>query len=337
MSASPITANNSEVSGNEDTVIALLLEGAATDSHFAITGFQVTQLPTNGTLYLDSALSILVAADSVLPSTTGSLLLYFRPSQDFNGAVDFKYVSTGAFASAGPGNADAYYLTLDGLDGGVRVAGHEGSFAVEDFSFDIEQIIDSTTGTGSGKGKAEPSPLIVDLVPGSSLTELLKNGASGKHFTGLSLEGVIVNEEGERTVYDLRLAEVLVTKVTDTSGVDHAEFSFTTISITTTGMNDDGTLAQPRTFFWNVDTTEIGDDPFGGAVAGPLTSAGPGNADAYYLTLDGVDGGVRAAGHDGSFAVADFSFDIEQLIDSTSGGGSGKGKAEPSPLIVDLV
>ena len=57
VSASSIIAKNSTVSRNEDTVIALLLEGAATDSHFAVTGFQVTQLPTNGTLYLDFSLS----------------------------------------------------------------------------------------------------------------------------------------------------------------------------------------------------------------------------------------------------------------------------------------
>jgi hypothetical protein len=135
VAANSITAKNSAVSGDEDTVIAVLLEGAATDSHFAVTGFQVTQLPTNGTLYLDAALTIPVAVGSVLPSATGSLPLYFRPSQDFNGAVDFKYVSTGTFASAAPGNADAYYLTINGVDGGVRAEGHDGSFAVAGFTF----------------------------------------------------------------------------------------------------------------------------------------------------------------------------------------------------------
>ena len=221
------------------------------------------------------------------------------------------------------------------MDGGVRADGHDGSFAVKDFSFDIEQLIGSIGG-GSGTGKAEPSPLIIDLVPGSSLTELLKNGASGTHFSRLRLEGVLVDEQGERTVYDLRLAEAFVTKVTDTNGVDHAEFTFRAISITTTGLNEDGSAAQPHTFSWNVATTEIGSAPLAAAVAGPLTSAGPGNADAYYLTIDGVDGGVRADGHDGSFAVKDFSFDIEQIMDGI-GGGSGQGHAEPSPLIIDLV
>ena len=110
--------------------------------------------------------------------------------------------------------------------------------------------------------------MIIDLVPGSSLTELLKNRASGTHFSRLRLEGVLVDEQGERTVYDLRLAEAFVTKVTDTNGVDHAEFTFRAISITTTGLNEDGSAAQPHTFSWNVATTEIGSAPLAAAVAG---------------------------------------------------------------------
>jgi type VI protein secretion system component Hcp len=286
VSASSITAKNSAVSGDEDTVIALLLEGAATDSHFAVTGFQVTQLPTNGTLYLDSALTIPVAVGSVLPSATGSLPLYFRPSQDFNGAVDFKYVSTGTFASAGPGNADAYYLTIDGVDGGVRAEGHDGSFAVAGFTFDVEQLFDGTSGGGSGQGKAEPGPLVVDLVPGSSLTELLKNGASGKHFTLLRLEGVSVDSDGERTVYDLRLSQVFVTKVTDTNGVDHAEFSYGAISLTTTGQNEDGSAAPPHTFSWNVVSTEIGTGQLDAAVSGVIGTHLPVTSDEASVAID---------------------------------------------------
>jgi type VI protein secretion system component Hcp len=212
---------------------------------------------------------------------TGSLPLYFRPSEDFNGAVDFKYVSTGTLTSTAPGNADAYYLTIDGLDGGVRADHHDGSFAVKDFTFDIEHI---DSGGGSGSGQTRLGPLIIELVPGSSLTELFKADASGQHFALLRLEGVIVNAQGERTVYDLRLAQAVVTKVTDTNGVDHAEFSYGAISITTTGQDEDGSAAQPRTFSLNVATSEIGADPLDAAVSG-ATGADPVTSDEATVAI----------------------------------------------------
>ena len=49
--------------------------------------------------------------------------------------------------------------------------------------------------------------------------------------------------------------------------------------------------------------------------------------DSYILTVDGLDGGVTAAGTVGAFQVADFKMDLSAFTD-TSG---------PAPLVIDLL
>jgi Ca2+-binding RTX toxin-like protein len=70
-------------SGDEDAAyIPVVLEG--TDIDGTVLSFSLSSLPTNGALYLDAALTILVTAGTDLAATGNNLTLYFKPSADFN-------------------------------------------------------------------------------------------------------------------------------------------------------------------------------------------------------------------------------------------------------------
>ena len=54
----------------------------------------------------------------------------------------------------------------------------------------------------------------------------------------------------------------------------------------------------------------------------------------YLLKIDGVKGDSTINGYEGFFSVDEFTF--EELTNLVSGGGSGAGKAQFDPLVVDL-
>ena len=69
--------------GDEDAAyIPVVLQG--TDIDGTVASFSLSSLPTNGALYLDAALTILVTAGTDLAATGNNLTLYFKPAADFN-------------------------------------------------------------------------------------------------------------------------------------------------------------------------------------------------------------------------------------------------------------
>jgi type VI protein secretion system component Hcp len=56
----------------------------------------------------------------------------------------------------------------------------------------------------------------------------------------------------------------------------------------------------------------------------------------YYLTIDGIDGGSQAEGHEGAFEISGYDFDVSSLITAIAGGGAAQGKTDFSPLTVNL-
>ena len=77
-------------SGNEDTPIPVILSGRDSDGN--VTAFQITQLPTDGTLFLDAARTQPASAGTDIAVTgNGVLQLFFEPSVDFNGPAEFMF------------------------------------------------------------------------------------------------------------------------------------------------------------------------------------------------------------------------------------------------------
>jgi len=333
---STIFGVSSSASGLEDSSLIVVQLAATTDPGTKITGFRVTTLPTNGRLFLDSAKTQPVLIDDLLASATNSLQLYFEPAPDFNGNVDLGYVAVGVQSGgSGAAHATEFYLTVAGIDGGVTVRDFEGTFAIEDFAFDILAASNWTSGGGASVGKPQPQPLRLELKAGSHLNEFVDNIVDGQQFPLLRLEGV-VSDGGitRQTVYDLRLEGVLVTKVTDTDGTDYLEVVYRKVSLTTAEYDPKGGLGAAQTIAWDVPGGTISDVPLGIAQAG--SNGGAFNPTSYYLTVDGLDGGVTQEGYEGAFGVEDFVFNI--LADSswTRGGGASVGKAQPEPLKLEL-
>src|SRR4029078_4784135 len=124
--------------------------------------------------------------------------------------------------------------------------------------------------------------------------------------------------------------------VTDTGGDDHVEVIYKAVSLTTTEQDPKGGTGASETVAWDVAAGKTSTTPLGIAKADTSDGSGGSRSLDYYLTVDGLDGGVTVKGHEGAFAVENFVFDI--LADSswTRGGGASVGKPEPSPLILDL-
>jgi type VI protein secretion system component Hcp len=230
-----------------------------------------------------------------------------------------------------------YFLTVQGMDGGSFNEIHPGSFDVNAFKFDVSNLFATTTGSGAGIGKAVFAPLSVNIEAGAHLNGLMNAAATGKHISLLRLQGE--NNNGQ-TVYDLRMAEVVVTKVTDSDGVDKLQFSYSRVSLTTTDVNADGSLGTSQTFVFDLKTNAVSKLKVVSALTTPIPAAVAGNIggsvneDHYLLTVPGMNGHTTDSHHVGDFDVQSFNIGVSRLVSSVS--GNAQGKPAFTPLTVNF-
>ncbi|MFO1258044.1 MAG: Ig-like domain-containing protein [Gammaproteobacteria bacterium] len=86
---SPLPYNIS-ASGNEDAA-SILIKLTAQDVDGTIATFDVSSLPTNGTLYTDATLTTAVVIGTDYAATANTRDFYFVPAANFNGSVNFLY------------------------------------------------------------------------------------------------------------------------------------------------------------------------------------------------------------------------------------------------------
>jgi CshA-type fibril repeat protein len=101
-------AEATTASGNEDAYIAVQLHGSDIDG--TVASFHVFA-PTNGSFYLDNSGTPLPASGVVAAVNNGAVI-YFKPSQDFNGQVTFQYSATDNNNLASAGNATGTITVL---------------------------------------------------------------------------------------------------------------------------------------------------------------------------------------------------------------------------------
>jgi type VI protein secretion system component Hcp len=274
-------ASNVFVTGDEDAAyIVVTLLGSDIDPGQQIDGFRVNQLPTNGTLFLDAALTIAIVVGQEYTALGGTLPLYFKPDANFNGSVSFDYVATETL-SGGTAAPSEYYLTVAGVDGGSVSALHPGAFEVSDFSFDVDSLIGAVAG-GAGVSNATFSPLTVTLSNNAFLNGLLSKAATGAIIPLIRLEGVLPNSGG--TVYDLRLGNVRVNHIIDTNGADQVQFNYKQISLTTGVQAPSGGLSTQTVLSWNQITNTGSSTPLGvPAAPNVLLVGGTAATSEYYL------------------------------------------------------
>ena len=75
------------------TFIPITLTGSDIDAGDAVASFKVAELPANGTLYLDEAMTVAVEAGTAYAATSNALALYFKPDPGFSGTASFQFTA----------------------------------------------------------------------------------------------------------------------------------------------------------------------------------------------------------------------------------------------------
>ncbi|MCS5708998.1 tandem-95 repeat protein [Candidatus Berkiella cookevillensis] len=106
--------NNVTASGNEDAAsIAITLTGSDVDG--TIASFNLKNLPANGILYTDAALTAIAAINTDYAAVANELELYFVPALNFNGDVTFDYAAKDdlGLASVADGTATITVISVN--------------------------------------------------------------------------------------------------------------------------------------------------------------------------------------------------------------------------------
>jgi len=116
----PPTVSNVTVNGSEDpaTPLAVTLTGSDVDG--SVASFTLTNLPANGRLYLDAAMTQLASTGSPITASGNAVTLYFNPLGDWNGSTNFDFTATDNLGA----NSTSATATINiaSVDDGVPVA-----------------------------------------------------------------------------------------------------------------------------------------------------------------------------------------------------------------------
>jgi len=240
-------------------------------------------------------------------------------------APTVEYVSdtmpTGAITAgasvADTSNATAYYVLVDGVDGGSRDRGHEGWFKVDSFDLSaFNRVTGQVTDGGLASGVGQAKSLVVALGGANGLPDLLAKVAAGQLVAGVRIESV---DSRGVVVQSVRLGDVTVAGVTDHAGEGYiAEFAYQKLVLSTFGASGQplGEVA------WNFTTNSaaVGGLPAISAASDGALAAGA----KTYLIVDGLGGPVTGGALAGAFQVADFSFSASHA--AVTGGASAPGQ-----------
>ena len=209
-------------------------------------------------------------------------------------------------SSGGSVSPAQYFLALDGVKGDSLDSKYAGWFEVSGFDIDLENLGSSATsaGGGTGTGKAVFSPLTLTLDSNTGLAPLLTMAASGQHLKGATLVGVTAGAEHDK-VYQLDLADLLVTKVEDDAGagltlsLDYSKIELetfiqhhgsdsaaATVSLTVNSVNDAPVYTSPATFVVVENGTTVGTVTATDPDSNPVTFARVGGADQTLFAID---------------------------------------------------
>ncbi|SHK07109.1 Type VI protein secretion system component Hcp (secreted cytotoxin) [Bradyrhizobium lablabi] len=241
-----------------------------------------------------------------------------------------------AFAHSHIGPALTYLLKVDGVTGDSKVAGYEGYFTVDEFTFN-ELTKLANGGAGGSAGKAQFDPLMVDIAglsPG--LVTLLKDAATGKHIPSVELVGLKPDKGALEKVYDLTLNNVALAGYAADGGHDTAlAFDFTKLTETITGQKPDGSLDTGQTFTFDLAHNGGSIAPVNHDTLAAFAHSHVEPALTYLLKIDGATGDSKVHGYEGYFTVDEFTFN--ELTKLANGGaGAVAGKAQFDPLTVDI-
>ena len=95
LDANAPVADTVENTGEEDAAsISITLKGSDIDLNDRVETFTLSNLPANGVLHTDAALTTLATIDTTYSATDEELTLYFVPNENWNGETSFDYTAS---------------------------------------------------------------------------------------------------------------------------------------------------------------------------------------------------------------------------------------------------
>ena len=204
-----------------------------------------------------------------------------------------------------------YLLKVDGVTGDSRMAGYEGWFTVDEYTFgELSRLGSLGAGGGASAGRPQLDPLMVDLsgLP-EGLVSLLRDAVTGHSIRNIELAGVKTVGDGPAVkFYDLTLRNVTVAGYAEDGGHDTAvAFDYRSGTETIFAPNREGTDVG-QSFSFNLARNGGTITPVSQDTLAAFAHSHAGVALTYLLKVDGVTGDSRMAGYEGWFTVDEYTF-----------------------------
>ena len=224
-------ANALSLTINDNPAAPLLINLSGTDSDGSVANFQLTSLPSNGTLY-DASLNPITSVGGLIAASNNGAVLYFNPASNFSGQVNFGYI---AIDNLGASSTEAQ-VNIDVIH--VNQAPHANS--------DVNSVVEGTEVSASipVSGNVFTNDSDIDSPPAAwSITSATGN-IVGLHGT-LSLQAngsyIYVLNDADPVVNALNVGQSLqdVFNYTMSDGdLSNPKNASSTLTITINGSND---------------------------------------------------------------------------------------------------
>ncbi|MDP2831953.1 MAG: retention module-containing protein, partial [Pseudomonadota bacterium] len=322
-------------SGNEDAAgISVTLSGA--DSDGTVTGYKITSLAANGTLYSDAALTTAVVVDATV---TGPV--YFVPTANWNGNTSFGYtaVDNDGGVDASPAIASITVSAADDpttVTGGTSGSGNEDGGAITGslVASDADGLTDGTVFTVSGAASNGAASInaatgawsytpVADYNGTDSFTVTITDDAGNTSTQAISLT---VNAVADIVADSLTTNEdtaITANVITGTNGASADNFEGTPVLTgVTNGSNGTVAFTAAGAVTYTPNANYNGSDSFTYTVTSP---AGVTETTTVSVTVNAVNdptvvtGGTSGAGNEDAATITGTltATDLDGLADGT--------------------
>lgn len=204
--------------------------------------------------------------------------------------------------------ANQFFATFSGIKGDATEAGRIGWFRVEAPILQIDRNYDpSAMGAGGAPDVAQFSEISLYFRSQTAFTKLFGAATSGSLLPGVTVQGT----SAQGVVYNLDLANARITSFSDNGDSIGVTLSYGAFDLMTRQTPGAGLPTVSTVVGWNLET---------GQAATNVATLNPGYTTAeakvaptkYFMVIDGVNGGSRAAGHEGWFELSAFNLEASQ-------------------------
>ncbi|NHQ87481.1 type I secretion C-terminal target domain-containing protein, partial [Iodobacter sp. HSC-16F04] len=249
--------NNVSASGVEDQALPIAITLSGTDADGTVAGFRILNLPGNGTLYRDAAMTQLVVAGSDLTAASNSLTLYFKPAHDWNGSTNFNYAAkdnTGLI-DATPGTAT---INVAGVNDAPVIANASATVSEEGLA---GGIIDNTgSPTDTTNSTVSSGTIVISDPDSTTLTttllapaDVLSSGGQALVWSGSGTQDLVA-KVGSTTIAAIHIDNAGHYTVTLSGPIDHPVNSVEDVKSFNVGVQvSDGSLSSTGTLTVNVE------------------------------------------------------------------------------------